>query len=153
MRDSTAAIVAALRRELGADLRDDIDVIIDDDEVIHLRGSVRRISAKRRALRIAAQAASTQRIRNALQRRGSDEDIQPQPDERLVALLDEAPRADSAFQQMPLAQHVRPQSDADGSWLSVEAIEGVLRLDWYSTRTARWTQPPSTLRSRMRWWC
>jgi osmotically-inducible protein OsmY len=129
MTDSTAAIVAALRRELGADLQDDTDVIMDDDEVIHLRGSVRRISAKRRALRIAAQAAGTQRIRNELRLRGGDEDIQPQSDERLAALLDEALRADSAFQGMPLAQHARPQPDADGNWLSVEAIEGVLRLD------------------------
>jgi osmotically-inducible protein OsmY len=116
-------IRSALERELGPAL-EQADVRREDD-VIRLHGTVLDIEAKRKALQIAADAAGTRRIRNALRLRGHS-DV---GDGRIAALLDEALRTDSAFRGIPVDCDRRPQPDRNGDWISLHAEHGVVRLD------------------------
>jgi osmotically-inducible protein OsmY len=125
MSDVRQDITAALQRELGSSLETgDLDVT-EDDGVIRLRGTVRDIEAKRRALQIAVAASGTRRIRDDLHLPRDER----QSDAHIVELLDMALRTDSAFQGIPIDCDRQPQPDRNGSWVQVEAHDGVLRME------------------------
>lgn len=100
-----------------------IDVI--ENDVIRLEGSVTGIAAKRRALHVAREAASTPGIADHI--RVNPE--QRKNDDQLLDDIDRALRSDADFLNIPVGQGYRTADVGGNNWIAASTRNGVVMLE------------------------